>query len=153
MISNQLPSMSINHHLPSTLSKVLVGNIFHFTFLLKTWRNDLTQFLLHPLQVWSTFLYPELVQSCLEALLKKLQLSYVDLYLIHFPVSLKVGTFFLTSVINIKINIKSIWLQRDDKVCKDKTCTQLFLSVYLFLSLSLSLKLFPYQFTSPASEW
>ncbi|XP_060224477.1 aldo-keto reductase family 1 member C1-like [Meriones unguiculatus] len=34
---------------------------------------------------------PELVQPCLEESLKKLQLDYVDLYLIHFPVSLKPG--------------------------------------------------------------
>ncbi|XP_005386921.1 PREDICTED: prostaglandin F synthase 1-like isoform X3 [Chinchilla lanigera] len=40
-------------------------------------------------KVWSTFLQPELVQTCLKASLKKLQLTYVDLYLIHFPVPLK----------------------------------------------------------------
>nr|XP_034353956.1 prostaglandin-E(2) 9-reductase-like isoform X2 [Arvicanthis niloticus] len=34
---------------------------------------------------------PELVQPCLEQSLKKLQLDYVDLYLIHFPVSMKPG--------------------------------------------------------------
>ncbi|KAM6162728.1 aldo-keto reductase family 1 member C15-like [Erethizon dorsatum] len=42
-------------------------------------------------KVWCTFLLPELVQTCLEASLKKLQLSYVDLYLIHFLVPLKPG--------------------------------------------------------------
>ncbi|KAM6171676.1 aldo-keto reductase family 1 member C1-like [Erethizon dorsatum] len=42
-------------------------------------------------KVWCTFLQPELVQSCLERSLKKLQLNYVDLYLIHFPVPLKPG--------------------------------------------------------------
>ncbi|XP_012520377.1 PREDICTED: estradiol 17 beta-dehydrogenase 5-like [Propithecus coquereli] len=42
-------------------------------------------------KVWSTFFHPELVQMCLERSLKKLQLSYVDLYLIHLPVSLKPG--------------------------------------------------------------
>lgn len=42
-------------------------------------------------KLWSTFFRPELVRECLERSLKKLQLSYVDLYLIHFPVSLKPG--------------------------------------------------------------
>ncbi|XP_032114125.1 aldo-keto reductase family 1 member C4 isoform X4 [Sapajus apella] len=42
-------------------------------------------------KLWCTFLRPELVQSALESSLKKLQLDYVDLYLIHFPVALKPG--------------------------------------------------------------
>nr|XP_004662467.1 estradiol 17 beta-dehydrogenase 5-like [Jaculus jaculus] len=42
-------------------------------------------------KLWSTFHRPELVQTCLERSLKKLQFDYVDLYLIHFPVSLKAG--------------------------------------------------------------
>ncbi|GAB1285040.1 Aldo-keto reductase family 1, member C-like [Apodemus speciosus] len=39
----------------------------------------------------STCHRPELVRPCLEQSLKKLQLGYVDLYLIHFPVSMKPG--------------------------------------------------------------
>ncbi|KAM4828579.1 prostaglandin F synthase 1-like isoform 1-T4 [Thomomys bottae] len=42
-------------------------------------------------KLWSTFCRPELVQVGLERSLKSLQLSYVDLYLIHFPVPLKPG--------------------------------------------------------------
>ncbi|XP_025301167.1 aldo-keto reductase family 1 member C15-like isoform X1 [Canis lupus baileyi] len=42
-------------------------------------------------KVWVTFLRPELVQTNLEMSLKKLGFSYVDLYLIHFPVPLKPG--------------------------------------------------------------
>ncbi|XP_076795509.1 estradiol 17 beta-dehydrogenase 5 isoform X2 [Arvicanthis niloticus] len=42
-------------------------------------------------KVWSTFHRPELVQVCLEQSLKQLQLDYVDLYLIHFPMAMKPG--------------------------------------------------------------
>ncbi|KAL1764497.1 estradiol 17 beta-dehydrogenase 5 isoform X1 [Sigmodon hispidus] len=42
-------------------------------------------------KLWCTFHRPELVRVCLEQSLKKLQLAYVDLYLIHFPTSLKPG--------------------------------------------------------------
>ncbi|XP_048668575.1 estradiol 17 beta-dehydrogenase 5-like isoform X10 [Marmota marmota marmota] len=41
-------------------------------------------------KLWSTFHRPELVQSCLEKSLKKLNFDYVDLYLIHSPMELKV---------------------------------------------------------------
>ncbi|KAL4842362.1 hypothetical protein H8958_007441, partial [Nasalis larvatus] len=40
-------------------------------------------------KLWSNSHRPQLVQSALERSLKNLQLDYVDLYLIHFPVSLK----------------------------------------------------------------
>ncbi|XP_029340837.1 estradiol 17 beta-dehydrogenase 5-like isoform X2 [Mus caroli] len=42
-------------------------------------------------EVWRTFHRPELVQVCLEQSLKQLQLDYVDLYLIHFPIAMKPG--------------------------------------------------------------
>ncbi|XP_052583980.1 3-alpha-hydroxysteroid dehydrogenase-like isoform X2 [Peromyscus californicus insignis] len=40
-------------------------------------------------KLWSTFHRPELVRSCLEMSLKKAQLDYVDLYIIHFPMPLQ----------------------------------------------------------------
>ncbi|THD22614.1 Aldo-keto reductase [Fasciola hepatica] len=42
-------------------------------------------------KVWCTYFRPELVRKCCETTLKDLQLSYVDLYLIHWPVALKPG--------------------------------------------------------------
>ncbi|XP_040852078.1 prostaglandin-E(2) 9-reductase-like [Ochotona curzoniae] len=44
-------------------------------------------------KLWCTFLRPELVRPSLEKSLKKLQLDYVDLYIIHFPAALKVGNY------------------------------------------------------------
>ncbi|XP_077025657.1 aldo-keto reductase family 1 member C1-like isoform X2 [Tamandua tetradactyla] len=40
-------------------------------------------------KLWITFLRPELVRPALERSLKKLQLDYVNLYIIHFPTALK----------------------------------------------------------------
>ncbi|XP_036043929.1 3-alpha-hydroxysteroid dehydrogenase isoform X2 [Onychomys torridus] len=45
-------------------------------------------------KLWSTFHRPELVRSCLEMSLKKAQLDYVDLYVIHFPMPLQPGDVF-----------------------------------------------------------
>uniref|UniRef100_A0A4W2HPJ3 NADP-dependent oxidoreductase domain-containing protein n=1 Tax=Bos indicus x Bos taurus TaxID=30522 RepID=A0A4W2HPJ3_BOBOX len=47
--------------------------------------------LFYTTKLWNTFFHPELVQTCLESSLRKLQLSYVDLYLIHSPTALKPG--------------------------------------------------------------
>ncbi|XP_037585011.1 prostaglandin F synthase 1-like [Cebus imitator] len=46
-------------------------------------------------KLWGTFSRPELVQRGLELSLQKLQLSYVNLYLIHYPVSLQPGKEFI----------------------------------------------------------
>ncbi|GAB1297898.1 Aldo-keto reductase family 1 member C21 [Apodemus speciosus] len=42
-------------------------------------------------KLWCTSHHPELVRSSLEQSLKKLQLDFVDLYLIHYPMALKPG--------------------------------------------------------------
>ncbi|XP_040823970.1 aldo-keto reductase family 1 member C1-like [Ochotona curzoniae] len=42
-------------------------------------------------KLWCTFHQPELVRPVLEDTLRKLQLDYVDLYVIHFPMPLKPG--------------------------------------------------------------
>lgn len=40
-------------------------------------------------KVWNTFHRPESVRKAIETTLKNLKLSYVDLYLIHWPMSYK----------------------------------------------------------------
>lgn len=42
-------------------------------------------------KLWPTFSRPELVQPALKTSLKKLQLDYIDLYLIHFPTPVQPG--------------------------------------------------------------
>ncbi|XP_063637373.1 aldo-keto reductase family 1 member C4 isoform X4 [Pan troglodytes] len=42
-------------------------------------------------KLWCTFFQPQMVQPALESSLKKLQLDYVDLYLLHFPMALQPG--------------------------------------------------------------
>uniref|UniRef100_A0A5F9CBJ7 NADP-dependent oxidoreductase domain-containing protein n=1 Tax=Oryctolagus cuniculus TaxID=9986 RepID=A0A5F9CBJ7_RABIT len=42
-------------------------------------------------RLWCIFHRPELVRPSLEDSLKKLQLDYIDLYIIHFPTALKPG--------------------------------------------------------------
>ncbi|XP_015983487.2 aldo-keto reductase family 1 member C3 homolog isoform X1 [Rousettus aegyptiacus] len=65
-------------------------------------------------KVWSTFLRPELVRTSLEMSLKKLQLSYVDLYLIHFPVALKPGEEMVPKdaqgrVVSEQVDLRATW--------------------------------------------
>ncbi|XP_035585238.1 LOW QUALITY PROTEIN: aldo-keto reductase family 1 member C4-like [Zalophus californianus] len=48
-----------------------------------------TEDIFYTSKVWGTFFRPELVQTGLDTSLRKLGLSYVNLYLIHFPAALK----------------------------------------------------------------
>nr|XP_048316813.1 estradiol 17 beta-dehydrogenase 5-like isoform X1 [Myodes glareolus] len=78
-------------------------------------------------KLWCTFHRPELVQLCLEQSLKKLQLDYVDLYLIHFPVSLKPGENYLPTDENGQyifdtVDLCAIWKAMEK--CKDAGLTK-----------------------------
>ncbi|XP_040852830.1 aldo-keto reductase family 1 member C1-like isoform X3 [Ochotona curzoniae] len=42
-------------------------------------------------KLWATYFRPELVRPALEKSLKKLQMDYVDLFIIHFPVAMRPG--------------------------------------------------------------
>uniref|UniRef100_A0A8D0XRA4 NADP-dependent oxidoreductase domain-containing protein n=1 Tax=Sus scrofa TaxID=9823 RepID=A0A8D0XRA4_PIG len=59
-------------------------------------------------KLWATFLRPELVRPALEKSLKNLQLGYVDLYIIHFPVALKPGDELLPRDENGKIIMDTV---------------------------------------------
>lgn len=41
-------------------------------------------------KLWSTFMRPDLVEASIKESLKNLGLDYLDLYLIHWPVALRV---------------------------------------------------------------
>uniref|UniRef100_A0AAA9SK09 NADP-dependent oxidoreductase domain-containing protein n=1 Tax=Bos taurus TaxID=9913 RepID=A0AAA9SK09_BOVIN len=78
-------------------------------------------------KLWCTFLRPDLVQPALEKSLKDLQLDYVDLYLIHFPVSMKPGEELLPKDENGKIILDSVDLCRTWEAlekCKDAGLTK-----------------------------
>ncbi|KAM9672923.1 aldo-keto reductase family 1 member C15-like [Trichechus inunguis] len=78
-------------------------------------------------KLWVTFLRPEFVQPALERSLKKLQLDYVDLFIIHFPLSMKPGEELLPMDANGKIIVDTVDI-RDTwdalEKCKDAGLTK-----------------------------
>ncbi|OWK03029.1 hypothetical protein Celaphus_00007625 [Cervus elaphus hippelaphus] len=78
-------------------------------------------------KLWCTFLQPDLVRPALEKSLKDLQLDYVDLYIIHFPVAMKTGEELLPKDENGKIILDSVDLCRTWEAlekCKDAGLTK-----------------------------
>ncbi|ELW48336.1 Prostaglandin-E(2) 9-reductase [Tupaia chinensis] len=78
-------------------------------------------------KLWTTFFRPELVQQGLERSLKKLQLDYVDLFIIHVPFAMKPGEELLPKDANGQIiletvDICDIWEAMEK--CKDAGLTK-----------------------------
>ncbi|XP_036615546.1 aldo-keto reductase family 1 member C1 homolog isoform X2 [Trichosurus vulpecula] len=73
-------------------------------------------------KLWSTCHRPELVRPALEESLKNLQLDYLDLYIIHFPVSLKPGKDMMPmdenhKIIGDSVDLRDTWEAMEK--CKD----------------------------------
>ncbi|XP_037366444.1 aldo-keto reductase family 1 member C15-like [Talpa occidentalis] len=78
-------------------------------------------------KLWGTFLRPDLVRPALEISLKKLQLDYVDLYIIHTPVALKPGEELLPKdasgkVVTETVDLLGTWEALEK--CKDAGLTK-----------------------------
>uniref|UniRef100_A0A8C3YNW2 Aldo-keto reductase family 1 member C8 n=1 Tax=Catagonus wagneri TaxID=51154 RepID=A0A8C3YNW2_9CETA len=83
--------------------------------------------LFYTTKLWATFFRPELVRPALERSLKKLQLDYVDLFIIHVPMAMKPGEEFLPKDASGKIILETVDL-RDTwealEKCKDAGLTR-----------------------------
>ncbi|XP_029455623.1 aldo-keto reductase family 1 member C1 homolog [Rhinatrema bivittatum] len=73
-------------------------------------------------KLWNTFHKPEFVQTALKRTLKSLQLDYIDLYIIHWPVSFKFGEDPMPfnesgKIIFEKVDLCAVWEAME--ACKD----------------------------------
>ncbi|XP_066241269.1 aldo-keto reductase family 1 member C15-like [Saccopteryx leptura] len=78
-------------------------------------------------KLWSTFFRPELVRQALERSLKKLQLDYVDLFIIHVPMAMKPGEELLPKDASGKVILETVDLRDTWEVlekCKDAGLTK-----------------------------
>ncbi|XP_004588542.2 aldo-keto reductase family 1 member C15-like [Ochotona princeps] len=78
-------------------------------------------------KLWTTFHRPEMVRPALEMSLKKLQMDYVDLFLIHIPAAMKPGNEFLPKdakghVIVDPVDLRDTWEALEK--CKDAGLTK-----------------------------
>lgn len=78
-------------------------------------------------KLWCTFFRPDLVRPALERSLKKLQLDYVDLYIIHLPIALKPGEDLLPkdasgNVLLETVDLPGTWEALEK--CKDEGLTK-----------------------------
>ncbi|XP_036744132.2 aldo-keto reductase family 1 member C15-like isoform X3 [Manis pentadactyla] len=83
--------------------------------------------LFYTTKLWATFFRPELVRPALERSLKKLQLDYVDLFLIHVPVAMKPGEELFPKdasgeIIFETVDLREIWTALEK--CKDVGLTK-----------------------------
>ncbi|XP_004588538.2 aldo-keto reductase family 1 member C15-like [Ochotona princeps] len=78
-------------------------------------------------KLWCTYLQPELVREALEISLKKLQMDYVDLFIIHNPVPMKPGNELFPTDANGQVILDTVDL-RDTwealEKCKDAGLTK-----------------------------
>lgn len=70
-----------------------VNNVSNGNFTIVNAVNSVNLFLLPGYQLINATMAPEHVRASLEESLKRLKTSYVDLFLIHFPVSVSVSTY------------------------------------------------------------
>ncbi|XP_030674352.1 aldo-keto reductase family 1 member C15-like [Nomascus leucogenys] len=78
-------------------------------------------------KLWTTFFRPELVCSALERSLEKLQLDYVDLFIIHSPLAMKPGEELLPkdasgNIISDTVDLRDAWEALEK--CKDAGLTK-----------------------------
>nr|XP_012298812.1 prostaglandin-E(2) 9-reductase-like isoform X1 [Aotus nancymaae]XP_012298813.1 prostaglandin-E(2) 9-reductase-like isoform X1 [Aotus nancymaae]XP_012298814.1 prostaglandin-E(2) 9-reductase-like isoform X1 [Aotus nancymaae]XP_012298816.1 prostaglandin-E(2) 9-reductase-like isoform X1 [Aotus nancymaae]XP_012298817.1 prostaglandin-E(2) 9-reductase-like isoform X1 [Aotus nancymaae]XP_012298818.1 prostaglandin-E(2) 9-reductase-like isoform X1 [Aotus nancymaae]XP_012298819.1 prostaglandin-E(2) 9 len=78
-------------------------------------------------KLWTTFFRPELVRPALERSLKKLQLDYVDLFIIHNPLAMKPGEELLPkdasgNIIFDTVDLRDTWEALEK--CKDAGLTK-----------------------------
>nr|XP_036850918.1 aldo-keto reductase family 1 member C15-like isoform X2 [Manis javanica] len=83
--------------------------------------------LFYTTKLWATFFRPELVRPALERSLKKLQLDYVDLFLIHVPVAMKPGEELLPKdasgeIVLDAVDLRETWAALEK--CKDAGLTK-----------------------------
>uniref|UniRef100_A0A4X1T449 NADP-dependent oxidoreductase domain-containing protein n=1 Tax=Sus scrofa TaxID=9823 RepID=A0A4X1T449_PIG len=83
--------------------------------------------LFYTTKLWATFFRPELVRPALERSLKKLRLDYVDLFIIHVPITMKPGEELLPKdasgkVIFDTVDLRDTWAALEK--CKDAGLTK-----------------------------
>lgn len=83
--------------------------------------------LFYTTKLWATFFRPELVRPALERSLKKLWLDYVDLFIIHVPITMKPGEELLPKdasgkVIFDTVDLRDTWAALEK--CKDAGLTK-----------------------------
>lgn len=83
-------------------------------------------------KLWSTFMRPDLVEPTIKESLTNLGLEYLDLYLIHWPVALRVRIILINEnnlgekIFNMIINL--IIFRKVERICQNVMMTQFFVT-------------------------